>query len=147
MLAAFLMLGLASTAMAAGSTSTSTPPDSRFKDAESLVKAGDFASAIPLLQKVVANDPNNADALNYLGFSYRKLGDLEPASTYYEKALAVNGRHKGALEYQGELFLKLGKPELAEKNLRVLDKVCTFGCEEYDDLKAAIKAYMAKQSS
>jgi len=26
-----------------------------------------------------------------------------------------------------------------------LDKVCTFGCEEYSDLKEAIKKYKAKK--
>ncbi len=42
-----------------------------------------------------------------------------------------------------ELYLKEGKLELAKKQLAKLDKLCFFGCKEFDDLKAAIKAYVA----
>ena len=47
--------------------------------------------------------------------------------------------HKGALEYQGELFVELGQIDKAKGNLGKLNRICLFGCEEYDDLKQAIE--------
>ena len=58
---------------------------------------------------------------------------------YYDKALAMDPSHKGALEYQGELFVTLGQIDKAKANLARLNRICLFGCEEYDDLKAAIE--------
>ncbi len=64
-----------------------------------------------------------------------------PTETYYDQALTIDPKHKGANEYLGELYLKLGQLEKAEAQLARLDDICTFGCEEYDELKAAIETY------
>lgn len=142
-LALVLTIGLASVALAAGSTSTSTPSASAFDSAEKAVNAGEYERAITLLQKVVAKDPNHYDALNYLGFSHRQLGENDISLGYYKKVLAMKPDHLGANEYLGELYLKEGKLELAKEQLARLDKLCFFGCEEFDDLKAAVEAYEA----
>ena len=60
---------------------------------------------------------------------------------YYKKVLAMKPDHRGANEYLGELYLKEGKLDLAKQQLAKLDKICTFGCEEFDDLEASIKVY------
>ncbi len=109
-----------------------------------LVDAGDYAGAIPLLQKSIAADPTNADAHNYLGFSHRKLGIVDVALTHYGKALELKPKHRGANEYLGELYLDLGQMDKAKERLAVLDGACFFGCEEYRELKAKIKAYQAQ---
>ena len=140
-LAFVLTVGLASAAMAAGSTSSSKP--SKLAVAEKAVKAGNYNRAIELLQKVVAAKPGNADAWNYLGFSHRKLKKFGQAMTAYQKALAIDPEHRGANEYLGELYLQTGDLAKAKERLRKLDDVCTFGCDEFDDLKQAIKAYEA----
>ncbi len=142
-LAAVLSLGLVSVAMAAGAPSKSTPKKvvSTFDIAEKAVKAGDYKRAIPLLQKVVAKNPKHYDALNYLGFSHRQLGENDISLNYYKKVLAMKPDHRGANEYLGELYLKEGKLDLAKKQLAKLDKICTSGCKEFDDLKVAIKVY------
>ncbi len=142
-LALVLTIGLASVALAVGSTSTSTPPDSTFDSAEKAVNAGEYERAITLLQKVVAKDAKHYDALNYLGFSHRQLGENDISLGYYKKVLAMKPDHLGANEYLGELYLKEGKLELAKEQLAKLDKLCFFGCEEFDDLKAAVAAYEA----
>ncbi len=111
------------------------------------VDAGDYAGAIPLLQKAIAADPTNADAHNYLGFSHRKLGNVDVALTHYGKALELKPKHRGANEYLGELYLKLGQMDKAKERLKVLDDACFFGCDEYRELKAKIKAYQGKASS
>ena len=109
--------------------------------AAALVDKGSYAEALPLLEKAVAAEPRNADTYNYLGFSHRKLGDTEAAFDFYRKALEIKPKHLGANEYLGELYLELGKLEKAEERFAVLDKACFFGCDEYSDLKNAIKAY------
>ncbi len=139
LLAFVLSVGLASAAMAAGSTSSSKP--SKLQVAEKAVKAGNYDRAIELLQKVVAKDPQNADAWNYLGFSQRKLKKFDQALGAYQKALAIDPEHLGANEYLGELYLQTGDLAKAKERLKKLDDVCFFGCEEFDDLKQAIKAY------
>ena len=137
-----LTVGLASAAMAAGAPSKSrSPTPSAFDVAETAVKAGDYARAIPLLLNVVAENPNHYDALNYLGFSHRQLGENDTALGYYKDVLAMKPDHLGANEYLGELYLKQGKLDLAKQQLAKLDKICFFGCEEFDDLKVAINAY------
>lgn len=124
------------------SAGASDTPYSRSLDA---VEDGRYEEAVPVLLDVVDRNPTNADALNYLGYSYRKLGRYDEARTYYERALAVDPEHRGANEYLGELFLELDQPELAEERLVILDDACgLFGCEEYDELKEKIAEYRRK---
>ena len=63
----------------------------------------------------------------------------------YKKALAIDPDHRGANEYLGELYLQTGDLAKARVRLDKLDGICFFGCEEYDDLKRAIKAFEAAQ--
>ena len=141
LLAFVLSVGLVSAAMAAGSTSPSKP--SKLAVAEKAVKAGNYDRAIELLQKVVARDSQNANAWNYLGFSQRKLKRFDQALGAYQKALTIDPEHRGANEYLGELYLQTGNLAKAKERLKKLDDVCFFGCDEFDDLKQAIKAYEA----
>ena len=127
--------------------SATRPPNPDFTRAVALFEDGDYAGAIPLLQKSVATDSSNADAYNLLGFSHRKLGEIEAALTFYGKALALEPEHRGANEYLGELYLELGRLDEAQERLAVLEKACFFGCEEYSDLEAMIEAYVAKTGS
>ena len=118
-----------------------------YAEAEKLIKAKDYKGAVPLLEKVVKDEPKNADAINYLGYATRHLGDNTKALAYYETALAINPDHRGANEYLGQLYLILGDLPKAEERLARLDKICFFGCEEFDELKKAVAAYKAKKSS
>ena len=63
----------------------------------------------------------------------------DKAFVYYEKALSLDPPHKEAHEYIGELYLKLKQPEKAKEHLAKLDSICFFGCEEFDELKEAIR--------
>ncbi len=145
LLALVLTVGLMSAAMAAGSTSSSKP--SQLEVAEKEIKAGNYHRAIELLQMTVASDSQNADAWNLLGFSQRKLKRFDQAFSAYQKALAIDPEHRGANEYLGELYLQTGKLAKAKERLKKLDDVCFFGCEEFDDLKQAIKVYKARHKS
>ena len=57
--------------------------------------------------------------------------------------MRINPKHRGALEYSGELYLMTGDLAKAEQRLATLDKACTFGCEEFTDLKKAIASFKA----
>ncbi len=137
-----LCIGLlaAGPASAAGSSSSSTPRISELTQAQAAIDRKDFRAAMPLLQAAVAKAPDSADAWNLMGYANRKLGMKDKALEYYKKALSIDKDHRGALEYLGELYLETGRPEDAKAMLKRLDDVCTFGCDEYDDLKKALKA-------
>jgi Flp pilus assembly protein TadD len=78
-----LILLPVSALMAAGSSSSSRPPPASpaqatpYEQGVKAVKAGDYARALPLLQGVVQRDPRDADAWNYIGFSYRHLRQFD----------------------------------------------------------------------
>jgi len=135
---------------AAGSSSRSKPAPSSndYSRAMTLIEAGDYQNALPLLERVVRREPSNADVWNYIGFSHRKLGKFEPALAAYNKSLTLDAQHKGALEYLGELYVQTGQLDRARELLMRLDDACGFfGCKEYDDLKAVIDSHKPKVGS
>jgi len=109
------------------------------------IKAEKYDQAIKQLQ--AANDTSSADWNNLMGYSLRKKQppDLVGAEQYYQTALKIDPNHRGALEYYGKLKLINNDLTGAEALLARLDKICTFGCEEYSDLKAAIQKYKSKK--
>jgi len=126
-----------------GSNKAAAGASSEIKAANKKIVETDYAGAIALLSKALESKPDDADALNLLGYCHRKQGDRESALTFYLKALAAEPEHRGANEYLGELYLEMGDVAKAEERLKVLDRACFFGCKEYTDLKKAIAAYKA----
>lgn len=113
--------------------------------ARASIKADRYDQAIQQLQ--AANETSSADWNNLLGYSLRKKQppDLVGAEKYYQAALKIDPEHRGALEYYGKLKLINNDLPGAEALLARLDKACTFGCEEYSDLKEAIQKYKARK--
>lgn len=102
------------------------------------IKAKNWTQAIADLKLIVKASPNNADAFNLLGYSYRNAGSYELAGRAYAKALKLDPKHTGALEYQGVLFIKLGQLDKANANLAKIKTICGTSCEEYKDLAKAL---------
>src|SRR4051794_16588089 len=127
------------------SASTPAPPrasgSSDYVAGEKAAKDGRYNEAVAHLEKVVASEPNNADAHNYLGFSLRKLGQFDKAGTHYRAALQLNPGHKQATEYYGELFLQTKDLPRAEEQLAQLRRLCPSGCVELTELDNAVKRY------
>jgi Flp pilus assembly protein TadD len=101
------------------------------------IDAKDYASALDELRGL-AEDHQQADVYNLLGYTLRKTGDFTTSLTYYTKALELQPDHKGAREYLGELYVETGKMDKAEEQLVSLQKLCPSGCVELDDLQKAI---------
>lgn len=135
-----------STTSSSSSNSSSSSGATDYSKAVDLIDDDDYAGAIPLLEKVVAMEPTNADAFNYLGYANRKLGKHTEALGYYQKALALKPNHLGANEYLGELYLEMKLLPEAEQRLAVLQKACG-SCEEYEDLKEQIDEFKSNQPS
>ena len=128
-----------------GSSKTKTQYDmavTHIKAAKNLEKKGKldkakqkYEKAQKLLIKSNKKKPDNADTLNYLGFTTRKLGDFENGEKYYLQGLAIDPKHIGINEYLGELYVATNRHNLAVERLEVLSGC---NCKEYEDLKAII---------
>ncbi|WP_025898532.1 tetratricopeptide repeat protein [Sneathiella glossodoripedis] len=120
--------------------------DPDFAMGKKQIDSKNWEGAISSFSKVVAKDPNNADAFNYLGYAERNAGNYSAAFEAYNKALSIDPNHKGANEYIGEAYLKTDNLAKAEEHLKKLDEICTFGCAEYTMLQRAIAKYRGANS-
>jgi Flp pilus assembly protein TadD len=141
--AVVIALAVPHAALAADTTAPAAAAPDKLSDARALIKAKKWSEAVAELQRV--NDPASADWNNLMGYTIRRGSspDLDASERFYNEALRINPSHRGALEYSGQLYLMKGDLSSAEKRLAVLDKACTFGCDEYTDLKKAIERYKA----
>ena len=148
----FVTLMLTSNSYTAGSSSSGSSSSSisnydkavkliksakKYEQKEKLDKAKkNYVRAQKFLIKSNDKNPNNADTLNYLGFTTRKLGDYENGEKYYLQGLAINPNHNGINEYLGELYVATNRIELAKERLKILENC---NCKEFNELKAVIE--------
>ena len=118
---------------------TEVPDGSPVAEAVALAKAGKYGESERLMVELVASEPNNADAWSQLGFARRKQHKHDIALEAYQRALALAPLHKGANEYLGELYVETDQIEKAQERVEVLRRACPQGCEELDDLLAALE--------
>jgi cytochrome c-type biogenesis protein CcmH/NrfG len=106
----------------------------------------DWKSAASVMDEALQKDPNNADYHNLYAYSLRRSGttDMDLVFKHYNEALRINPKHRGAHEYLGEAYLMVGNVAKAKEHLSALDKLCFFGCSEYDALRKAIADQEAK---
>lgn len=107
-------------------------------DAWALIEAEQYAEAIDQLEEIVARQPRNADAFNYLGYASRQIERYNDSLGYYEQALAIEPGHVGALNYLGHLYIETGNLDMARQQLGRLAVACPSGCEERDELAEAL---------
>jgi tetratricopeptide (TPR) repeat protein len=79
-----------------------------------------YEKAEETFRQVIANDPRNAAALNYLGYMMADRGEhLDDALNYIKRAVALDPQNGAYLDSLGWAYFKLGKYDLAEENLRL----------------------------
>jgi tetratricopeptide (TPR) repeat protein len=77
-----------------------------------------YDQAEEMFRKVLTSDPDNATALNYLGYMLADRGvKLEEALNFIKKAVDLDPANGAYLDSLGWAYFKLGKYELAEDNL------------------------------
>lgn len=121
-------------------------PTSELTQARQLIGQKNWAGAIDVLDRFTRANPSNADGFNLLGYSLRHLKRYDESLAAYNQALTIDPKHRGAHEYIGEAYIQLGRLDKAKQHLDALDKICTFSCEEYRDLKKAYEAANKAQS-
>jgi len=145
-----IIIALTNNSFSAGTSSDSSDGSTNYTKAKNLIKAAKkyekkgktekavkrYTKAQKLLLKSNEKKPLQADTLNYLGFTTRKLGDYEKGEGFYLQGLQIEPNHKGINEYLGELYVVTGRMNMAKERLQVL-KTCN--CEEYDELKEIIE--------
>ena len=156
-----IIIALTNNSFSAGSSDSSSSENSGGDERDSASKLSDYTKAKDLIkfakkyekkgktkkaqkryvkaQKLLlkSNDkkPLQADTLNYLGFTTRKLGDFEGGEKFYLQGLQIEPNHNGINEYLGELYVASNRIGMAKERLEVL-KTCN--CEEYEELKEII---------
>ena len=82
-------------------------------------KQKNFAEAETAFRQVLAREPENAGALNYLGYMLAERGErLDESVGYLKKALEKDPDNGSFLDSLGWAYFKAGKFDLAEQNLR-----------------------------
>ena len=114
--------------------------DGAYLDAVALINERRYKDAIVALERARAAFGAQPDVLTYLGFANRKLKRFDVAEGYYRAALAIAPEHRGATEYFGELMVERGDLSGAKRMLAKLDRICTFGCAEAEELRIWVGA-------
>ena len=91
------------------------PPE--LTQAETAIEKHDYASAEPLLKKVVAADPSNYQAWFDLGFVYNGMGNTQESIAAYRKSVAAKPDVFESNLNLGLMLAKTGQPD-AEPFLR-----------------------------
>ncbi|HWI39193.1 MAG TPA: tetratricopeptide repeat protein [Burkholderiales bacterium] len=140
------LLGSAHAAFPADSPSTPTRSDPVMERYHAAAQQNDWKSAAATMQAALSSNPNNADYHSLYAYSLRKSGtpDMDQVFKHYNEALRLDPKHRGAHEYLGEAYLQVGNVAKAKEHLAQLDKLCFFGCSEFNDLKRAISEHEAK---
>jgi tetratricopeptide (TPR) repeat protein len=78
-----------------------------------------FAEAESAFKQVLTRDPQNATALNYLGYMLAERGErLDESVGYLKKALQIEPENGSFLDSLGWAYFKADQLDLAEENLR-----------------------------
>ena len=89
----------------------------RMSDVLSARGMGDASGAIGLLDKLIADYPDYAEAWNQRATLYYAIGNYEASIADCGHVLALEPRHFGALSGRALIYLTLGKRALALKDM------------------------------
>ena len=139
-LAASFVLVISHAVYAADSSPAPARADPMMERYNAAAERQDWKSAAATMNEALSANPRNADYHNLYAYALRRSGtsDMDVVFKHYNEALRLDPKHRGAHEYMGEAYLMVGNVAKAKEHLSALDKICFFGCSEYNDLKKAI---------
>jgi Tfp pilus assembly protein PilF len=119
------------------------PKDPALEQARAAIGRQDWAGAQNVLRDAVARNPQSAEYHNLYAYSMRMGPNpaMDQVFRHYNEALRLDPKHRGAHEYIAEAYLMTGNLAKAKEHLAELDRLCTFGCDEYTKLKKEVAAY------
>ncbi|MHC1752659.1 tetratricopeptide repeat protein [Humidesulfovibrio sp.] len=115
-----------------------------------LDRQGDRATALGIMQKIIAKNPDHADALNYIGYTLAEEGrELERALSLIKKANHLKPENGYIVDSLAWAYYRLGKLEEAWKHIQhavTLSKDDPTMWEHYGDIaKQSGRAAQAKK--
>ena len=99
-------------------TGSPQPGAHSLQEALRLHQAGRLEEAAALYQRILIEDPRQADALHLLGLIALQAGDKAEALAQIEAAIAINDGVAAYHHDRGVVLLRLGRPGDAEASLR-----------------------------
>lgn len=142
----------ASSAWAAGGDppdrAPAQPADPVIEKSQAAIAKRDWKQAQDIAREALAKDPSSADYHNLYAYTIRMGADpaMDVVFRHYNEALRLDPKHRRAHEYLGEAYLMAGNLDKAKEQLKVLDRLCFFSCDEYTMLRKAIADYEAKRA-
>jgi Flp pilus assembly protein TadD len=123
------------------------PRDPALAAIQAAVAKSDWAQARALARTSVEKDATNPDYHNLYAYAIRMGAnpEMELVFKHYNEALRLDSKHRGAHEYLGEAYLMVGNLPKAKEQLKTLDNLCFFTCQEFTMLKKSIADYEARQ--
>jgi tetratricopeptide (TPR) repeat protein len=111
-----------------------TPSDpvlaSRMRDVMEARALLDFESGIKLLDQLILDYPDYAEAWNQRATLYYMVGDFEASIADCAKVLELEPRHYGALSGRALMYLQMGKRSLALRDMRAALELHPFLAEK-----------------
>lgn len=83
----------------------------------------EYKKAIYRFQRALESKPDMKEALNNLGYCYRKIGEFENSLKAYTRAIAFDKDFAQAREYLGETYLAMDSLDQALEQLDYLKKL------------------------
>ena len=74
--------------------------------ADTLLKKGNISSALESLEKIIAKNPNDTEALKKIAEIFYKNGDIPQATQNLEEAKSINPKDINILKKLGEIYLR-----------------------------------------
>lgn len=144
---ALLAAGAARAAGGGTDPAHAEPKDPALAAIQAAVARSDWTQARALARAGIEKDARNAEYHNLYAYAIRKGAnpEMDLVFKHYNEALRLDPRHRGAHEYLGEAYLMVGNLAKAKEELKALDDLCFFSCQEFTMLKKAIADYEAKQ--
>ncbi len=111
--------------------------------ADYLIKTRQYSQAMGVVNQVITRNQQNAEALIYKGFLYKKLKDLKLARKYTKLGLAINPQHLGGLYQMALLDALGGDMAQAQEKLTLIRMYCGHtDCAEASQLEFKLDKFV-----